>query len=92
MKDFKVGKTPALDAHVLGHDGEAFGFDLPDVTSAQRVRITHPPAAGLSLPKIISERIGGAVQPGSEWRPVGSALLIRRDQASLVPMPRLLSG
>ena len=46
MKDFKVGKTPALDAHVLGHDGEAFGFDLPDMTSALRVRITHPPAAG----------------------------------------------
>lgn len=46
MQDLQVGKSPAFDAHVLGHDRQALRFDLADMASAQRMWIAHPAASG----------------------------------------------
>jgi 8-oxo-dGTP pyrophosphatase MutT (NUDIX family) len=41
----------------------------------------------LSFPKIISEHIGGAVQPGSEWRQWRQIVGLLDARAHLSPMP-----
>ena len=69
MADFEVWQAPALDAQVLSHHRETFGFDFADVLSPPRIWRAYPATSSTVEERREHKSVTMPVGPHQQHRP-----------------------